>query len=306
MYAVLFPGQGSQSVGMCPDLRADRTDLFTEASSILGWDLDALIAHGPAEDLTATEKAQPALYVTSYALWQEFASAAEVGPVAFAGHSLGEYTALAAAGSISYEDGLRLVAERGLAMADAAAQADATMAAVLGLDADGAEQIAADRRTEGGSLYVANLNAPGQIVVAGGSDDIAWLVEHGRSLGARRVVPLDVAGAFHSPYMASAATRLDAALDAADVREPQVTVFANATAAATHDPRQTLSDQLTAPVRFSESLANMATIGVDTFVHVGPGDVTAGLARRTVKDASVMIVSSLVEARTVAEELSVV
>lgn len=306
MYAVLFPGQGSQSVGMCPDLRADRTDLFTEASSILGWDLDALIAHGPAEDLTATEKAQPALYVTAYALWQELASAAEVGPVAFAGHSLGEYTALAAAGSISYEDGLRLVAERGLAMADAAAEADATMAAVLGLDADGAERIASDRRTDGGSLYVANINAPGQIVVAGASDDIAWLVEHGRSLGARRVVPLDVAGAFHSPFMESAASRLDAALASAEIEEPGVTVFANATAAATHDPRQTLSDQLTAPVRFSESLANMAAIGVDTFVHVGPGDVTAGLARRTVKDATVLTVSSLVEARTIAEELSVV
>ena len=238
-------------------------------------------------------------------MWEEFASSVENGPVAFAGHSLGEYTALAAAGAISYDEGLRLVAERGSAMAAAAAEHESTMAATLGLDAGQAEAIAADRRADGGALYVANLNAPGQIVLAGGVEDIAWLVDNGRDLGARRVVPLDVAGAFHSPFMRSAANRLDEALAEASIDEPEVTVFANATAASTHDPRATLSDQLTAPVRFVETLENMAEIGVDTFVHVGPGDVTAGLARRSVGGATVHVVSSLIQARTVAEELSV-
>ncbi len=290
---------------MCPDIRADRTDLFEDASAVLGWDLDSLIAHGPAEELTSTEKAQPALYVTSYALWVEFAELVGVDPVAFAGHSLGEYTALAAAGAFSYEDGLSLVAERGRAMAAAAGERDSTMAAVIGVDDERAIEIADARRDDGGSLYVANLNAPGQIVMAGAVDDIDWLIGEGRSLGIRRVVPLDVAGGFHSPFMQSAAERLDRAIDATDISEPSVTVFANATAASTHDPGATLSAQLTAPVRFSETLANMSAGGVDTFVHVGPGDVTAGLARRTVKGSQVLVVSSLLEARTVAEELSV-
>ena len=305
-YAVLFPGQGSQFVGMCPDIRADRPRLFSEASDILGWNLDEVIAQGPEADLTATQIAQPALYVTSFALWTEFRSAVDDGPVGFAGHSLGEYTALAAAGAISYEDGLRLVAERGKAMAQAAAQSDSGMAALLGVDAVQAEVVASERRAAGGALFVANVNAPGQIVVAGGSSDIEWLVENARSLGIRRAVALKVAGGFHSPFMQSAVDRLQDALDEASFEEPSGAVFANATAAVTHDPRQTLAEQLTEPVRFSETLQNMSAAGVDTFVHIGPGDVTAGLAKRSVPDASVLTVSTLVEARTIGEELSVV
>lgn len=305
-YAVLFPGQGSQFVGMCPDIRSERQGLLSEASAILGWNLDAVIADGPEEDLTATQTAQPALYVTSYALWLEFSGSVDEPPVAFAGHSLGEYTALAAAGSITFEDGLALVAERGRAMAEAAARTESGMAALLGVDADAAERIAHDRRADGGALYVANINAPGQIVVAGGSSDIDWLVDNARSLGVRRAVALNVAGGFHSPFMQSAADRLDVALAGTSFSDRHAAVFANATAAVTHDPRGTLSDQLTAPVRFSETLENMASAGVNTFVHIGPGDVTAGLAKRSVKGSTVYVVSSLVEARTVGDELSVV
>jgi len=305
-YAVLFPGQGSQFVGMCPDIRADRPHLFAEASEILGWNLDEVIANGPEDQLTATQIAQPALYVTSFALWKEFRSAVDEGPVAFAGHSLGEYTALAAGEAITYEAGLTLVAERGTAMAEAAEHSESGMAALLGVDAEVAEAVAAERRAEGGALYVANINAPGQIVVAGGSADIVWLVENARSLGIRRAVALKVAGGFHSPFMQLAADRLEAALEQTEFSESNGAVFANATAAVTHDPRATLSEQLTAPVRFSETLQNMAAAGVDTFVHVGPGDVTAGLAKRSVPDATVHTISSLVDARTIAEELSVV
>ena len=138
------------------------------------------------------------------------------------------------------------------------------------------------------------------------SSDIEWLVENARSLGIRRAVALKVAGGFHSPFMQSAVDRLQDALDEASFEEPSGAVFANATAAVTHDPRQTLAEQLTEPVRFSETLQNMSAAGVDTFVHIGPGDVTAGLAKRSVPDASVLTVSTLVEARTIGEELSVV
>lgn len=305
-YAVLFPGQGSQTVGMGADVREGRRDLLGEAANdALGWDLDDLIANGPQDRLTETQHAQPALYATSYALYEEFKATVSVPPVAAAGHSLGEYTALAASGSLSYFDGLRLVAARGLAMAKCAATSSSGMAALLGPDEETAEAIAANRRADGGQLYVANLNAPGQIVVAGGADDIKWLVENARDLGVRRAIPLDVAGGFHSPFMASAADDLRTALDETRFKDSLFDVYANSTAGPTSDPAQTLHEQLTAPVRFAESLQNIAAAGVETFVHVGPGDVTAGLVKRTIKTATVKVVSDLEQARTVAMELSV-
>lgn len=290
---------------MCPDIREDRPGLFATAADILGWDLSALIADGPEDELTATQHAQPALFVTSYALWAEFSDAADGGPVAFAGHSLGEYTALAAAGSLSFEDGLSLVAERGLAMAEAGSKGGSGMAALLGADEETAERIASERRAVGGQLYVANINAPGQIVVAGGTDDLEWLSANARGLGVRRAVVLNVAAGFHSPFMQPARERLSVALAEASFVDADVAVFANATAAVTHDPRASLDDQLTSPVRFSASLQNMHEAGVEAFVHVGPGDVTAGLAKRSVAGVPVFTVSTLVEARTIADELSV-
>lgn len=305
-YAVLFPGQGSQVVGMSQDVRTSRPDLLGEpANETLGWNLNDLIEHGPQERLTETQHAQPALYATSYALYDEFASLVSVPPSAAAGHSLGEYTALAAAGALSYLDGLGLVAKRGEAMAACAASQSSGMAALIGADAESAESIAANRRADGGELYVANLNAPGQVVVAGGSGDIAWLVENARDLGVRRAIALDVAGGFHSPFMADAAHALDKALQSTEFAPPRFDVYANATAQATSDAKQTLSTQLTAPVRFQETLENLADAGIETFVHVGPGDVTAGLAKRTVQGSVVKVVSTIEEARSVAELLSV-
>lgn len=305
-YAVLFPGQGSQTVGMCADVRALRTDLLGDlANEILGWDLDSLIENGPQDLLTETEHAQPALFATSYALYEEFMSVASTPPAAGAGHSLGEYTALAASGSLSYVDGLRLVAARGIAMAKCAAASSSGMAALLGAEAAAAEKIAADRRAGGGHLYVANLNAPGQIVVAGGTDDIDWIVENARELGVRRAVALDVAGGFHSPFMADAAHDLATALNETTFGSLSFDVYANSSARPTTDPAGTLHEQLTAPVRFAESLENIASSGVETFVHIGPGEVTAGLAKRTLKSADVRIVSDLEQAHTVAMEVSV-
>ena len=305
-YAVLFPGQGSQAVGMTPDVRAARKDLLGQpANDVLGWDLEALLAEGPDEALTETQHAQPALYATSYALFDELMKHVDVAPAAAAGHSLGEYTALAAAGSIGYFDGLSLVSKRGIAMAECAAASSSGMAALIGADADTAEKIASDRRAAGGQLYVANLNAPGQIVLAGGTEDLEWLSENARDLGVRRAIILNVAGAFHSPFMADAAEALSAALGATSFLEPSFAVYANAIAVPTDDPGQTLADQLTSSVRFSETLTNLSDAGIDTFVHVGPGDVTAGLVKRTIDGATIKVVSDLEQVRTVGEELSV-
>jgi [acyl-carrier-protein] S-malonyltransferase len=190
-------------------------------------------------------------------------------------------------------------------MAECAAESSSGMAALLGADEATAESSASARRADGGQLFVANLNAPGQIVVAGGSTDIAGLVENARELGVRRAIALDVAGAFHSPFMAKAATALDTALESTHFDTPSFAVYANATATPTTDVARTLSTQLTAPVRFAESLVNMAGAGVDTFVHVGPGDVTAGLVKRTVPDATVHVVSNLDEVHAVGQQLSV-
>lgn len=291
---------------MCADVRAQRPDLFGDAANdLLGWDLNELIEHGPQDRLTETQHAQPALYATSFALYDEFVSLVSAPPSAAAGHSLGEYTALAAAGAMSYLDGLALVSQRGEAMAACAASQSSGMAALLGTDREHAETVAAQRRADGGQLYVANLNAPGQVVVAGGSEDIAWLVEHARDLGVRRAVALDVAGGFHSPFMAEAASALDEALQATEFATPRFDVYANATARPTTDVQQTLSDQLTATVRFDETLTNLAEDGITTFVHVGPGDVTAGFAKRTVEGAEVKVVATMEQARLVADELSV-
>lgn len=305
-YAVLFPGQGSQFVGMCPDVRASRSDLCGDAASdVLGWNLDALVSDGPEELLTETQYAQPALFAVSFALWSEFSHAVSTPPSAAAGHSLGEYTALAASGVLDYFPGLALVSARGEAMAHAATLEASGMAALIGASETLAEAIALQRREAGGKLFVANINAPGQIVLAGGRDDIVWLAENARELGARRAVILKVSGAFHSPYMTPALEPLSTALASTSFREGRFPVFVNVTGAPTQDPRQMLEEQLTAPVRFASTLEGIAASGIDTFVHIGPGDVTAGLVKRTVPQSDVKVVSSLKDALDVARELSV-
>jgi [acyl-carrier-protein] S-malonyltransferase len=305
-YAILFPGQGAQKVGMCADARSAYPDLCgSPADEVLGWALDALINDGPIERLTETQHAQPALYAVSFALWTEFSANVAVGPSAAAGHSLGEYTALAASGSLDYLDGLTLVSKRGKAMAAAAQIVDTGMAALLGADVEKAKEVVSARERDGGHLSVANINAPGQVVVAGDMDDLDWLEENARELGVRRAVRLNVQGAFHSPFMQPAAVAVEEAVADVFFSGPSFPVYANATAEPTSAPSATLVAQLTAPVRFAETLERMAVDGVDTFVHIGPGDVTAGLVKRTVKDVDVKVVSSLDEARTVARELSV-
>jgi [acyl-carrier-protein] S-malonyltransferase len=304
-YAILFPGQGSQFVGMGADLFVLSPEFLGDAADdVLGWSLRSICLEGPEEALTSTDKAQPALYAVAYALWAELSALVTEDPRAAAGHSLGEYTALAAAGVFDYHTGLRLVAARGLAMARAAEQEPSGMVAVLGVDQDRAEEAAAARRDHEGSLWVANLNAPGQIVMAGGLDDLEWFAEHGGEYGARRVVPLKVAGGFHSPFMEPAVELLAEAVDGVSLGSPRFPVWANLTAAPVDDVRTSLLQQVVSPVRFGQSLQAMAGAGIDTFVHVGPGDVTASMAKRTVTGARIITVSSVEDLEEAASQLN--
>lgn len=304
--AVLFPGQGSQSVGMGAGLFDARPDLLgPEVDEILGWSLRELCLEGPEETLTRTEHAQVAVFAVSYALWEEFRKTYG-GPVsAAAGHSLGEYTALCAAGALRYPDGLRVVARRGEAMARAADLEPSGMAALIGADAGLAEEIARQRRAEGGRLEVANINAPGQVVVAGSADDIRWVSDNARDLGVRRAMPLKVAAAFHSGFMDPAADEVGEALSRVEFSDPGFPVWSNTTARPheTADLAATLRSQVVSTVRFEEGLRDMAAAGVDTFVHIGPGDVTAGMARRTVDEATVHVISEVADIPDVARSL---
>lgn len=307
--AVLFPGQGSQTVGMGVDVFAIYPDLLgATANEILGWSLRDMCLEGPEEELTRTEHAQPALFAVSYALWVSFRQAFGGSIDAAAGHSLGEYTALCAADAVNFEAALAAVARRGRAMAQAAGGEESGMAALIGADADLAGQIASKRQEMGGRLEVANLNAPGQVVVAGSADDIAWVGENARDLGVRRAIPLKVAGAFHSSFMESAAEDVGAALQDVTFGAPTFPVWSNTTVKP-HDPTtiaDTLQSQVVSTVRFQESLENMADAGIDTFVHIGPGDVTAGMARRSVADADVHVVSTLDDIPDVVDALTTI
>ena len=306
-YAVLFPGQGSQFVGMGEDVFATRSDLLgAHADRILGWSLATMCAEGPEDELTRTDRAQPALYGVSYALWLAFSGAMPHPPMGAAGHSLGEYSALAAAGAMHFEDGLELVEARGTAMAlAAAAAAPSGMAALLGADLATAERLCSARRADGGKLWVANVNSWHQIVVAGGVDDLAWVSEHGADHGVRRSMPLKVAGAFHSPFMEPAAHTLRAALHHTAFYEPRFAVYANVSAEPTEHIAKDLERQLTETVLFAESVAAIESAGAEAFVHIGPGDVTAGMAKRIVTDAKVFTVSALSDIVTVVAALAV-
>ena len=280
--AYVFPGQGAQAVGMGRDLYeafpAARA-VFDEADAALGFALSALCFEGPAEELTRTINAQPALLTTSYAC---LAAARETGalPAAdfVAGHSLGEYTALAAAGALSFGDAVRLARERGRLMHEAGLLQPGTMAAILGLD----EGVLAEICRETGTV-IANFNCPGQLVISGGVDSVARAVELAAARGASRTVTLQVSGAFHSPLMQPAVESMKAALAAVAFRDAAVPVIANVTArpvTQADDIRRELLDQLTSPVRWQRSMEYAIARGVTRIIEIGPGRVLTGLMRR--------------------------
>lgn len=287
--AFLFPGQGAQHVGMgtlAVDEAPAAAELFDKAAEILGYDLLKLCKEGPAEQLDATVHSQPALYVASFAALERLRlqdnAAIDACQVA-AGLSLGEYTALAFAGVFSFEDGLRVVAERGSAMQDAAEATPSGMVSILGLEVPQIEELCETARGDG-VLQVANLLCPGNTVVSGATDACERVAKLAEEAGAMKVVPLAVAGAFHTPIMQPAVDRLTAALADVPMRPPRIPVLSNVDAAAHDDPeeiRSLLVQQVVSPVRWEESVRRILDEHPPTTVYeVGPGRVLRGLMKR--------------------------
>ncbi len=256
---------------------------FDEAGAVLGFSLTELMFGSDAEALRATEVTQPALYVHSLAA-AAVLDERGVRPDAAAGHSLGEWSALAAAGAVSFADGLRAVRRRGELMAQAGARRPGAMAAVLGLDAALVERACAEASTGGEVAVPANYNDPGQLVISGDPGAVERAGEAAKAAGAKRVVPLPVSGAFHSPLMGFAAEGLGEALAGLQIQAPRCPVYLNVTAAPETDPeaiRARLLEQLTSPVRWAQTLQAMQAAGVTRFVEVGTGNVLSGLVKRT-------------------------
>ncbi|MHB8718047.1 MAG: ACP S-malonyltransferase [Candidatus Dormibacteria bacterium] len=301
--ALVFPGQGSQAAGMAAGLLDTPTGAeLLAAAAAEGLDLQTALAGGD-ESLRATEVAQPALVATELALAALLPAGLDI--VGVAGHSVGEYAALAVAGGLPAAEVLRLVIARGRAMA---AMTEGTMAAVIGLDAAQVQTCCAAAREAGETVVVANLNAPGQVVISGTSTGIAAAAALAAAAGARRVLPLRVGGAFHSPLMAGAARQFGALLDAAPLAPLRVPLASNVDGAAVSEPaalRDRLRRQLESPVRWTDCLATLAGLGAELLVEVGPGSVLTGLSRRALPNVATASVASAEAARALPGSLGV-
>ena len=281
--AWIFPGQGSQYVGMGRELceRYSEARLaFEQAGQVLGKDLQRIMFEGPQDALRQTENAQPAIFVHSVALSRVLCSM-DFSPDMVAGHSLGEYSALVAGGAVEFEEALRLVKVRALSMQDACEINPGTMWAVFGLDAAVVERVCAE--VQEGVVDVANINSPGQVVISGGPAAVEAAGEAAKERGAKRAIPLNVSGAFHSRLMAPAAERFAPFVFSANISSPGKGFFPNVSASPTDDPdriRRGLVEQICSPVRWQPTIERMIGAGVDTFVEVGPGKVLKGLLKR--------------------------
>ncbi|WP_127477368.1 ACP S-malonyltransferase [Sulfurivermis fontis] len=287
--AFVFPGQGSQSVGMLAELAAAHPlvrDTFAEASAALGYDLWQLTQNGPADELNQTHITQPAMLTAGVATWRVWQEMNGKTPVVMAGHSLGEYTALVCAGALSFADGVALVAERGRYMQEAVPAGTGAMAAILGLeDAQVVEACAG--AAQGQVVSAVNFNSPGQVVIAGHAAAVERAMEAAKAMGAKRALPLPVSVPSHCALMQPAAERLAQRLAGISVQLPQIPVINNVDVAVASDAdtmRQALARQLYSPVRWVETVQKMAADGVDALVECGPGKVLVGLNKRIAKD----------------------
>jgi [acyl-carrier-protein] S-malonyltransferase len=285
MIACVFPGQGAQKVGMGRDLATEFAicrQTFEEADDALGEPLSRLCFEGPEERLQLTEHTQPAILATSIAAYR-IAREQGLDPAFAAGHSLGEYSAHVAAGTLSFADALRTVRRRGRYMQEAVPVGQGAMAAILGLDAGSVAEVCAEAGAGGGVVAPANLNAPGQVVIAGQAEAVARAGALAKARGAKRVIPLAVSAPFHCPLMRPAEERLAPELRALPARDPHFPVVANVDAEPKRDAAsaiEALIRQVSSPVRWEDVVRRLAAEGVRTIVELGPGTVLAGLARK--------------------------
>lgn len=293
--ALLFAGQGAQTVGMGKDLATQISTAkswFDRANATLGYDLARICFEGPEAELTKTEHAQPGIFLVG---WVAFELLNEKVPGlefhATAGLSLGEFTALAAAGAMSFEDGLRIVRERGRFMQEACETTQGGMAAIIGLDEAATRQVCSEA-----GVYLANLNCPGQIVISGASDKLQKACELAKARGAKRALPLSVAGAYHSPLIASAQPKLEAALKSVRIAGPTVPVISNVTSQPHGTPTdiaRLLVEQVTSSVRWEDSMRYLLTQGFTRFIELGPGTALSGFMKRIDKNARMLNVADV-------------
>ena len=284
--AYVFPGQGAQFVGMGKDLYESNDkakELFEKANGVLGYNITDIMFFGTDDDLRQTKVTQPAVFlhsvITAFCM-------DDFNPDMVAGHSLGEFSALVAAGALNFEDGLKLVYARAMAMQKACEVASSTMAAIIGLPDDVIEKVCAEISKEGNVVVPANYNSPGQVVISGNVEAIKEACTKLKEAGAKRALPLAVGGAFHSPLMEMARVELAKAIEAAPVNEPICPVYQNVDAMPHTDPieiKANLLKQLTSPVRWTQSVINMINDGMTDFVECGPGQVLTGLIGRIQK-----------------------
>jgi [acyl-carrier-protein] S-malonyltransferase len=283
--ACVFPGQGAQAVGMCKDIYEqidDSKQWFERADQALGYKLSDIIFEGPEHTLKLTYHTQPALLTTSIACWYAFLQAGKK-PDFVAGHSLGEYSALVASGVMNFEDAVKTVRARGELMDQAVPAGLGAMAAVLGADREQLDQLCKTISQESGVVELANVNCPGQIVVSGSKEGVAAIVERGKEAGAKRVIPLEVSGPFHSSMMKPASLRLADVLSTVPLQSFQIPVISNVTAKPIANPKDISSllvKQVYSPVLWEQSIVWLIEQGVDTFVELGSGNVLSGLIKK--------------------------
>ena len=296
-FAFIFPGQGSQQVGMLHDYMAEPVVVETlkSASDTLGLDLIDLFKQGPAQRLNRTENTQPALLAASVALWRLWRSRSDQSqPTMMAGHSLGEYSALVCAEALAFDDAVALVKKRGLYMQEAVSEGEGAMAAILGL-ADNDIVNACAEAAQGDVVAAVNFNSPGQVVIAGHQQAVERAIDKAKAMGAKRALLLPVSVPSHCALMKPAAEKLNEALSAVTLFEPSIPVVQNVSAAVQSQPdaiRQNLVAQLYSPVRWVETINTIAQAGVDCFVECGPGKVLAGLNKRIIRKAPVVTLES--------------
>ena len=282
----VFPGQGSQAVGMGKDLAAQfpiAKQIFDEADSILGFSLSRLMWEGPKEELDETVNTQPALYVHSVAAWKTFTNQTPLRPAVVAGHSLGELSALTASGALSFSDGLRLVRTRGELMKRAGELNPGGMAAILGVDIPTLDQVCAEASTNDEIVQVANDNCPGQVVISGHRSALERAITGAKAAGAKRALPVAVSIAAHSPLMDSIQTEWNAAVDACAMQEAEIPVMGNVQAKpirSADDLRADIKGQMQSRVRWTESVREMSGSGIQVYVEAGSGTVLLGLIKR--------------------------